>query len=172
LRHYAGIGGRNTPIEVCKKFTQIATKLQSKYILRSGHADGADLAFEELVHNGNKEIWLPWSGFNNSNSSYVLEKIIPIDVETICRKIYTRWNYVNETVKRFHARNVYQILGQTLDKPVEFVVAWTDRPESDCGGTQFGLKLAKLYGIETYNFYIPIEEIMFMSKLNNIIKEE
>lgn len=159
-KYYAGIGGRNTPQDVCNTFSLIGLKLEPHYILRSGGADGADIAFEKHV-GINKEIWLPWLKFNNNLSPFILETIIPKEVVQIAKKYYTRWDFVEESIRRLHARNVYQILGRNLVTPVEFVVCWTDRPDTDTGGTQFGMHLAKDYGIPVYNFYTLTGAILF-----------
>ena len=47
---YAGIGSRQTPPNVQNIMRQVAKELEKKgYKLRSGHAKGADLAFEQGV---------------------------------------------------------------------------------------------------------------------------
>jgi len=83
---YTGIGSRKTPgpindiIEFSPlyRFYYWGRILATKgFILRSGHADGADLAFEKGCDtvNGKKEIYLPWKGFNGSDSKlYNLSK--------------------------------------------------------------------------------------------------
>ena len=64
-------GSRNTPQEVLDEMIKIGKELaESRYILRSGGAKGADTAFEtgcDLV-NGKKEIYLPWKNFNGNSS--------------------------------------------------------------------------------------------------------
>ena len=50
---YAGIGSRETPTRVCEVFTEIASWLAGNgYILRSGHAQGADQALPQLPLSG------------------------------------------------------------------------------------------------------------------------
>lgn len=74
--YYAGIGSRETPDDVIKMFENMASSLASKgFILRSGHADGADAAFERGCDRvgGAKEIYIPWKGFNDSKSSLVVK---------------------------------------------------------------------------------------------------
>ena len=44
-----------TPKKYCQLIKDIASKLDQDYILRSGGADGADLAFESTTNN--KEIY-------------------------------------------------------------------------------------------------------------------
>ena len=167
---YAGIGGRNTPPEVCEEFTRIAYRLmQLGYTLRSGGANGADAAFEEGTGKYvPQEIWLPWEGFNNTDSLLILENPIPQSVIAIAEEIYDRWDSTNEAVRKLHARNVYQILGHDLHTPVDFVVCWTDRPNTDTGGTQFGIHLAKQYNIPVYNFDCDDDREDFMALLKEI----
>jgi hypothetical protein len=167
---YAGIGGRNTPPEVCEEFSVIAYKLmQLGYTLRSGGAPGADSAFEAGASKYvPQEIWLPWKDFNSNESELVLENPIPQSVIAIAESIYERWDVSSDAVKRLHARNVYQILGQDLHTPVEFVVCWTDRPNTDTGGTQFGMNLAKQYTIPVYNFECDDDREEFMTMLREL----
>ena len=46
-KYYAGVGSRSTPMHIQKLFEEIAATLaQNGYVLRSGGAEGADVAFE------------------------------------------------------------------------------------------------------------------------------
>lgn len=168
MRYYAGIGSRETPWRIQDEFTQIAKSLEQKnYILRSGGADGADMAFESGVKaHDMKEIWLPWKRFNHNTSSDILDWPLRPEVEEICKNIYSRWDISSDAVKKLHARNVYQILGNNLDVPVDFVVCWTDRSEGDTGGTMFGVYLAKKRGIPVYNFFRDTDRVTFSENLN------
>ncbi len=169
---YAGIGARGTPKDINDEFEDIALTLaRLKYTLRSGGAIGADSAFEKGCDfgNGKKEIWYPWQFKAKDTSPYILEGVIPEPVITIAMSIYDRWGSSTNTVQRLHARNVYQILGHNLTTPVDFVVCWTDRLDTNTGGTQFGLHLAHCYGIKTYNFHKFEEKILFKALLNSIL---
>ena len=65
---YAGIGSRETPGGTLKRMGVISGALHTLgFKLRSGAADGADSAFEKFAGN-NKEIYLPWKGFNKHPS--------------------------------------------------------------------------------------------------------
>lgn len=69
---YAGIGSRETPPDVLADMRLIGAKLAlRRFTLRSGGADGADLAFEEVAPGRlagkaarPREIYVPWKGFN------------------------------------------------------------------------------------------------------------
>lgn len=69
---WAGIGSRETPADVRADMAFIAGRLAMRgFVLRSGGAGGADLAFEKGLSAGHqKEIFLPWKGFNGSTSPF------------------------------------------------------------------------------------------------------
>ena len=71
--YFAGIGSRQTPQSVQDLMVGIGRYLADRsWILRSGGAVGADMAFEsgcDEVH-GRKEIFLPWKGYNSNKSTF------------------------------------------------------------------------------------------------------
>lgn len=172
MKYYSGIGSRQTPIKVCELFTEIASKLElDGYILRSGAADGADSAFERGVNKiNNKEIFLPWLGFNNHPS-----KLLPCDnCMEIASQVHPKWNSLSAGAKKLHARNIKQILGNDLNSPVDFVLCWTDGGNT-IGGTATAIKLAKFLDIPIFNFgkYSEIESMkfrfeVFMESVNDV----
>jgi hypothetical protein len=152
---YAAIGSRRTPIEIQLEMTYIANRLQKVYTLRSGAADGADKAFELGVTEGNKEIFIPWKGFNNSDS---LLYNVPMEAMELSKKYHSRWELLSQAAKKLMARNACQVLGYNLDDPVVFVLAWTpDGCESnktrnkDTGGTGQAISIAEAYDIPVIN---------------------
>jgi hypothetical protein len=193
FKFYTGIGGRNTPKEICKQFTIIAGQLETLgFILRSGGAEGADTAFELGVkEDKNKNIYLPWKGFNGNDSELFLSGIKEFPITefeiNLTKEIYTRFDFVSEPTQLMHIRNLYQVFGTQVKEILypefgvvdphmakaftsQFIIAWTDRPENDTGGTQFGLHVAKKYDIPTYNFYYREQENKFYDFLNTLIK--
>lgn len=157
---YTGIGARELSQSIQVEFTEIGRRLALiGYTLRSGGAEGADLAFERGADKGHgkKEIFLPWKSFNHSDSTYILESPTPQGIVDIASKLYPRWDRSSQGVQRLHARNVRQILGQDLNDPSAFVVCYTERPYNDpnaIGGTLFGIKLAEANDIPVFNFYV------------------
>ncbi len=63
---YTGVGSRETPEEIGKIMTLLASKLEREgWSLRSGAADGADTFFERGVSNpNNKQVFIAWNGFS------------------------------------------------------------------------------------------------------------
>lgn len=145
---YAGIGSRETPPDVLELMTSAASRLaELGWILRSGAAPGADMAFERGA-GSRKEIFLPWKGFNG-NSSKLVEPDKPDQAAEIASLFHPGWHYLSTPAKRLMARNTRQILGLNLDSPVKFVLCWTqdgcehaDDRSSRTGGTGQAIALA------------------------------
>jgi hypothetical protein len=143
MKYYAGIGSRNTPPEVLARMTQYAQRLHKLgYILRSGGATGADQAFEKGIDPSCKDILRAIDSTAKA--------------EEIAKSIHPAWGACTAHAKRLHGRNCQIILGKYLDKPVEFVICWTQYP--DRGGTRTGIVLAKQHGLTVYNLVNPAEE--------------
>lgn len=150
MKSYAGIGSRETPHNVCLLFEKVATYLANQeYILRSGHADGADQAFERgcIKAGGKKEIYLPWKGFEGSHSSLVLDDERAF---AVAEKFHPYWHNLTQGAQKLQARNSYQVLGLTLDDPVQFVLCWTKKGKGQ-GGTGQALRIAKHYNIPIFD---------------------
>jgi hypothetical protein len=186
MKCYAGIGAREPPEEIFDKCVAIGEILAERgYTLRSGGADGCDTAFETGHGRADrKQIFLPWKNFNHNKSPYYLGKEIPKKLEDIAKEIYPHWDYVKEPVKKMHARNVQQILGEHANDPSDFVICYTERPynvKSAIGGTMFGIVLASSTTVQkcdgnnctqtkipVFNLYLPEAESQFIEYLKGI----
>jgi len=151
---YAGIGARKTPHAILIKMKRIAERLEERgYTLRSGGADGADIAFASGCSR--KEIFLPWPGFNDIDSPWAEPTNEAMEVAAA---VHPEFNNLTWTVKKLMARNSHQILGSDLRKPVDFVVCWTPdgaETEKECscntGVTGQAIALADRWGIPVFN---------------------
>lgn len=159
IKSFAGVGSRQTPPEIIEQMKDIAGLcLAMGYTLNSGGADGADSAFEEVydLHNGPMNIFLPWPGFNNNKSKYTRPKP---EAYTIGATVHPAWEYMKkDSVKALIARNMHQILGWSLNDPVEFVICWTadgaetaERYSIRTGGTGSAISLASRHNIPVFN---------------------
>lgn len=167
---YAGIGSRNIPISIKVLFKRIAYELAlDGYTLRSGHAGGSDMNFEEGCDyaDGRKEIYLPWNRFNNSDSKLIVEKGKAYE---IAERFHPYWYNLSEGAKSLQARNSHQILGWDLETPVRFVICYTKNGEM-VGGTAQALRIANHYNIPIFNAgkYDDIQTIK--KEFNRFIKE-
>ena len=139
---YAGIGARKTPKEVLAKMELAAMNLAVAHVvLRSGHAAGADAAFERGCDsvNGWKEIFYVNRELQNS-WLHVAEEYHP------------NWNACSDYAKRLHARNTPIILGADLMHPVQFVLCWTPGGKVT-GGTGQALRITEAYRVPVFNMY-------------------
>lgn len=165
-KYYAGIGSRETPQEVLDWFTILAKYLaKNDYILRSGRAKGADKSFEigcDLV-NGEKEIYLPWGGFESSTSKLIVKEGKAFE---IAKEFHPYWYNLKQGARKLHARNSHQVLGKDLNTPSAFIICWT-KNGSGKGGTGQALRIAKHYDIPIFDCgkYDSLNDIKLNMKL-------
>lgn len=155
---YAGIGSRETPPAIIEQMVEFAVIAGNRnWVLRSGAANGADAAFErgcdEVV--GGKEIFLPWSNFNNHPSVYSTPSPA---ASALAATTHPAWNGLSPVAKKLVSRNMHQVFGQFMIEPVRFVICWTkDGCESyktygrQTGGTGSAIAAASKAGIPVYN---------------------
>lgn len=147
-RLYAGIGSRQAPKSELIKATKVAQWLRKRdFTLRSGGADGMDEAFASGA-GSHAEIFFASCPRLRARCrvGQRCSCVIPDEAFEVASRLHPAWNRLSSYVRRLHARNVQILLGQNLDKPVEFVLLWS-RFDKLRGGTAFGWKLAEHYGI-------------------------
>jgi len=150
MRYYTGIGSRETPLAIKSVIKNIVYKLNNLgYVLRSGGADGADSYFEEYANAC--EIYLPWKGFNNNDSE--LYQISEASI-LLAKQYHPAWDKLSQAAQKLMARNGYQVLGEDLLTPTEFVICWT-KDGKDSGGTGQAIRIAKTHKIPVCNLYFP-----------------
>ncbi len=174
----AGIGSRETPPEILEMMTAFASWVTSfpDVIIRSGHAAGADYAFERGARE-QTEVYIPWRSYK-SDGPLLTDRVI--DMETVNPKLRMM---AKESVKLMHPapdrltpggellheRNFLIVVGtefqqepQKVDqlpevsiglKPVAMskaVVCWTPGGRMK-GGTAQALRVAEGYWVPIYN---------------------
>lgn len=166
---YAGIGSRQTPQNVMEAMTDIAQQLGAQeWTLRSGHAGGADIAFEIGARQveGKMEIFLPWAGFNGATRTK--EYKVPDfngKLMDIAAAHHPRWDLLSDGAKKLHARNVCQILGDKFEEPVNMVICWT-KDGLKGGGTGQAVRIANSYGIPVFDLALPSDCVALMKHVN------
>lgn len=175
MKYYTGIGSRETPKDIMQLMSKLAYKLASEgYVLRSGAAQGADSAFEDGCREWDNEtsdgftaptlaqIYIPWDSFAEREEYYkdwykVLDRMPNKDkAYEIASQTHPAWAKCSRGAKALHARNVYQVLGSSLDSPSQFLVCWAKtypngRPK---GGTSTAWNLAEKVGVtHLFNLY-------------------
>ena len=162
---YAGIGSRETPDYVLKRMEKISKALyELNFILRSGGASGADSAFEKNAGD-KKEIYLPWRGFNNNDSQLFN---ITEEAAEMAKKFHPNWNALSDNGRKYMARNCYQVLGKSLDNPVDFVICYT-KGGKEIGGTSQAIRIAKAYDIPIFNIWNRENYVYFLNYLLKMI---
>ena len=150
---YAGIGARATPTGVLSDMTVMAGWLaRTGWHLSSGGADGADSAFAAGAPAGQRTVWLPWRGYNEHRGADC--RVLSAEALAACIEIaaplHPAWERCSPAVRKLHARNAAVILGETLDRPVDAVVCWSERG-AVTGGTGMGIRIAEARGIPVLN---------------------
>jgi hypothetical protein len=182
-KYYSGVGSRSTPDEIMTLMGDIAMKLsENGYILRSGAADGADSAFEKGVTNpSKKEVYIAWNGFSNRTDSeegvYCLKGDIILQAEQIAKTLHPAWDVIRadgkpvltKGAKALHTRNVFQVLGNDLNTPSNFLICWaeTDSKNVPKGGTRTAWMLARNHNIPCFNLNIQKDLDRLQAWLNN-----
>lgn len=156
-RIYAGIGSRETPPNIINWMEYIAGYLSSNWILRSGYADGADMAFATSArdHGGEFEMYIPWAGFNGAPKNdprFIVPEFTP-ELMALAEKFHPAWHRCKLGAKKLHARNGCQILGKDLQTPVDMVVCWTPGGKGG-GGTGQAIRIAKSLNIPIFDLAI------------------
>lgn len=154
---YTGIGSRSTPEPILKKMRACSKRLNELgFTLRSGGAKGADSAFEHWGGVG-AEIYLPFDGFEGKhdngyhfiNAQFLLTYNQAMQMAS---EYHPNWIACNERARQMHTRNVYQVLGQSLDKPSLFLLCWTNGGKV-VGGSGQAMRIAKAYDVPIFNLY-------------------
>jgi hypothetical protein len=152
---YSGIGSRKISNESATIIHSIAKSLSKiDHTLRSGGAEGSDMAFELSAIK--KQIYLPWKNYNNNNSSLYTPTEDAIELSS---KFHPNWKNLSDSVKKLMGRNAHIILGDDLMSAVDFVVycAPLDDFGNVMGGTGQAIRIANHYNIPTYNILIEKE---------------
>lgn len=173
-KFYTGIGSRETPKETLNLMIEFAYRLSKNgYILRSGGTNGTDKAFERGCDkaNGLKQIYIPWDGFNkyyHNNNDIILCQNTKIynKSKLIIQDIHPNFNNLTKGALKLHIRNVFQVLGDKLNKKSKFIICWTPNAKL-IGGTSIAIKIALKNNIKIYNLASKKDESELFLKLSN-----
>ena len=147
--YYTGIGSREVPHAIELKMREIGKFLAKKeYILRSGAAEGSDSAFERGCDEakGEKEIWLPWLGFNDHKSTLLWDKV----AWNIASTVHPIWDDLDVNAKCLHARNIHQCSGIDCKTFSKFLICYTEGGKVK-GGSATAINYSKENKIPVFN---------------------
>lgn len=173
---YTGVGSRETPYQYLVLMRKIARFLaRRQYELRSGSADGADTAFETgaLIERGPCSAYLPWEGFNNKredqNHKIIRDPMLLEKADKILMTIHPRYDKLKDGAKKLHTRNIFQVLGDDLNSPSDFLICYAEPTDTGVkGGTNTAWVLAAKHGIPCYNLWNAIDRYNLLLELEKI----
>lgn len=157
--YYAGIGSRETPPDVQAAMTRVAQKLSKNWVMRSGHADGADKAFEAGA-GANAEIYLPkagWGGAPLANGRMIQFGDMSDSDQAAANDSVSRYHPIGDRLDKegfaykAHRRNYFQVMGTNGAPNSAFVACWTPVGDDQSHGTDQALRIAKAQGIPVFN---------------------
>lgn len=172
-KFYTGIGSRETPKNILDMMIDIGSIMNKKgYILRSGHAAGADRAFEIGANSPESQIYLPWNYFgytkykDDPGCPVIGEAIVDKEQWLSNHKYLCNLNIRNtqdaDSVKLLHGRNVAQVIGMNLEGNSEYIICYCkikyNRPQ---GGTASAYLLGNYLKIKVFNLYIEETKVKF-----------
>lgn len=149
-----GIGSRETPKEILEEMTKIGEWIRlENHFLRSGHAPGADWAFE---HGAQEKaiVYLPWERFNIESISRANKIVVSDqkDYNSITNTYHPNHLHLSSTVRKLMNRNACQVLGLDLKRHSDLVICWTIDGGAT-GGTGQAMRIAEAYKVPIYNMY-------------------
>lgn len=164
-RYYTGIGSREAPLPILKRAHELGKVLALKgFIGRSGKAEGMDEAFMKgfgAAGVGRFVNYLPYPSFRESLNCPVGCIDIshyPVNVwkeaVLISRDVYGKgWFEITPGARDLHTRNVFQVLGDDLQTPSEFVLYWAEPKGRNAvkGGTNTAFQVAKMFNVKRFN---------------------
>jgi len=139
----AGIGSRTTPKSILSEMIHIGEWCRAnKVAVRSGHAEGADWAFEQGAQE-NCIAYLPWATFNQhlQSRAHFIVPALTTELEHSVRKYHPAPNNLSPAAFKLMARNFCQIVGLDGSKLTNAVVCWTSDGKAS-GGTGHALRIA------------------------------
>lgn len=166
-RYYTGVGSRETPVKIKQQMGYMACELaRNGYILRSGGANGADIAFQRGCDIGNtraKEIYIPWASYGPTDDVLEMGIIVPKmgkKLMGILKNIHPNYENLSVQAKKLHGRNIFQVIGYHKPRVYSsFLLCWTpdgaesaDQCSIKTGGTATAIRMASKLKIPIFNF--------------------
>lgn len=163
----AGVGARpldadnptGTPPGITAKMEEVGFLLaQRGWGLRSGHAAGADVAFENgfaKVPGAAMQIYLPRATFNGARHDgdryrFVQDPVLMAEAEAIARALHPAGARLQGFALDAMTRNGFQMLGPDLRSPSTAAILYT-KGGAEIGGTGHAMRLCAKNGIPVIN---------------------
>lgn len=138
-------------------------------ILRSGGAEGAD-SIAEHSFSGEKQIILPWKGFNGNHAGEIIYTDDK-DASAMIGWYHPAADKLSQGARKCLERDIWQLLGCPQDNPrkkTDIVICWIEPGKT--GGTAFTAGIAKKLGIPVFNI-ADNEELEKLRKLFGLLRD-
>lgn len=166
---YTGVGSRSIPCDKELHIVKLGRHLADlNVVLRSGGADGSDSAFNAgavLSKNFNpslREIYIAWEGASGLHHNPKEGIICPTgfanynDAREIARQARGSFEGLGRGGIALHTRNTYQVLGQSLTQPADFLICYAVTVGNKGmvkGGTNTAVQIANKHAIPVINLF-------------------
>lgn len=138
--------------------------------LYTGGAEGADKAF--MSGSTNMQVFLPWKGFEHSNSPYVHDFSTPRgqQAEMAVELYHPNPKSLSIGARLLIARNTYQVTGwnHAEEELSDLVICWT--PEAKVvGGTAQAIRIALDLVVPVVNLADPVNVANYQQFVQSVI---
>lgn len=159
---YTGVGSRELTKQGAAMVRDVANALyEHQYILSTGDAaQGCDDVFWDQTPDGYKKRYGPFGKTVYSVQTCVIDPEQPSYeiANRIAGLTHPAWRWIPDWMKELHTRNVFQVLGEQVNCPSEFLVCWTPDGAESCsetskktGGTGTAIRVADTFGVPVFN---------------------
>lgn len=142
-------------VELIQEIGEVAKK--NNWQLRSGGAEGMDSMFE-AVWGENKQIFIPWEGFNGRHDgvdgAMLIEDPMAIaNAVGLVSKVHPVWKSLKKEAKNLHTRNVFQALGPEINHIPDTCIFYAPvAADGEIeGGTRTAVVICRSHNVPTYN---------------------
>jgi len=171
-RIIAGIGSRKTPPEILLQMEELGALCRELGVwVRSGHAPGADYAFEKGALD-KALVYLPFPNFNSQNK-LLTKQVVSLppaegknwrkgpDTSAVMRAYHTiitlfKEKFIDGMDRQHYYASYFAVFGSSgADIPVDAVVCWApvDGYGMAKGGTGQAVRIANAAGIPVFNLF-------------------
>lgn len=170
-RVWSGIGSRQTPKTIFRVQARIGMALTLMgWQMNSGAAHGSDEGFELGVDIAMhilkredlekvKSIFIPWDGFRSRTQREAGVRMPSMKkAMELTARYHPGWEKISSHAKRLMARNAFQVLSESLARPVDRVVCYTEdgaqtgeETSYKTGGTGQAIRIASDYKVPVVN---------------------
>lgn len=158
-RYFTGVGARyGVPQSVYERVDRIGRYLIGiGYKCRTGDAVGMDAAWRH-ISQPDCEFYAPKTRSNPLPGARIIVDERYRLAKQITRQHHPYFHNLNDFDAELQIRNVFEVLGEDVNDPSEFLICWTKdgsekKTSKETGGTGQAIRLAIAYNVPVFNLY-------------------